>query len=365
MNTEAQVNGNQKSLVVKIVLVAAAIILAAFLFSLYNAGRTSARQNPSVVQGSVKMTEIDLNSMLDGYIDAVNVAEGDEVKAGDVILQIEPDIVQAKVKEAEAALGQAKAGLAQAQAAYQAAQAVLSKAQNGARPEDLAQAKAAYDYAAGTYERMKPLYEDGAVSANDFDGVTAQYLAAKAVYETAVNGARPEDIAAAQAQVAQANAAISQYEATVKQAEAAVGEANTYLNHAVITAPSDGVITAINVEKGELISTGMALASMRAADDAWVEVNLPETSLRLVKQGQQVDLNFPAYAEQVFHGTVINVSKNPDFAIKKATNENGSFDVLSYAVKIRLDDVTETLYAGMTAVVDFGDFGAVADAEAE
>ena len=164
MNTEAQVNGNQKSLVVKIVLVAAAIILVAFLFSLYNAGRTSARQNPSVVQGSVKMTEIDLNSMLDGYIDAVNVAEGDEVKAGDVILQIEPDIVQAKVKEAEAALGQAKAGLAQAQAAYQAAQAVLSKAQNGARPEDLAQAKAAYDYAAGTYERMKPLYEDGALT---------------------------------------------------------------------------------------------------------------------------------------------------------------------------------------------------------
>ena len=355
MNPEAQVNvnGNQKSLVVKIVLVAAAIILAAFLFGMYNAGRNSDQQNMSSVQGSVKMTEIDLNSMLDGYIDAVNVAEGDEVSAGDVILQIEPDIVQAKVKEAEAALGQAQAGLAQAQAAHQAAQAVLTKAENGARPEDIAQAKAAYDYAAGTYERMKPLYEAGAVSANDFDGVTAQYLAAKAVYETAQNGARPEDVAAARAQVAQAAAAISQYEATIRQAEGAVEEATTYLNHAVITAPADGVITAVNVEKGELISTGMALASMRTADDAWVEVNIQETVLSMVAPGQQVELTFPAYAGQTFHGTVTNVSKNPDFAIKKATNENGSFDVLSYAVKIRLDDMSETLYAGMTAVVDF------------
>ena len=130
-------------------------------------------------------------------------------------------------------------------------------------------------------------------------------------------------------------------------------EATTYLNHAAITAPSDGVITAVNVEKGELISTGMALVSMRAAGEAWVEVNVPETSLSMVKQGQQVELFFPAYNEQRFAGTIINVSKSPDFAIKKATNENGSFDVLSYTVKIRLDDMTETLYAGMTAMVDF------------
>lgn len=236
-------------------------------------------------------------------------------------------------------MGQAKAGLAQAQA-------VLSKAQNGARPEDVAQAKAAYDYAASTYERMKPLYADGAVSASDFEGIEAKYLAAKAVYETALNGARPEDIA-------QAQGAVQQYQATVKQAEAAVNEANTYLRHAVITAPCDGVVTAVNVEKGELISTGMSLASLRAEAEAWVEVNVLETSLSLVRQGQQVTLSFPAYAEQSFHGTVVNVSKNPDFAVKKATNENGSFDVLSYAVKIRLDDMTEPLYAGMTAVVDF------------
>lgn len=328
-----------KGLIMRVALIAVLIALVAGLFGAYNAGRENAAEQAARVQGNVKMTEIDLNSMLDGYIDEVCVAEGDQVTAGEVLIRIEPDIVEAKV-------GEAQAGLAQAQAAYAAAQAVLTKAENGARSEDIAQAKAAYDYAAKSYERLKNLYAEGAVSANAFDEVEAKYLAAKAVYEQAETGARSEDIAAARAQVAQAQAAVSQYESVLR-------EAQSYLEHAVIVAPADGVVTAVNVEKGELISTGMALASLRSAEDAWVEVNVPETMLGQIKEGQQVGLEFPAYPEQSFIGTVSRVSQNPDFATKKATNENGSFDVLSYCVKIRLDNMGETLYAGMTVLVDF------------
>ena len=98
-----------------------------------------------------------------------------------------------------------------------------------------AQAKAAYDYAASTYERMKPLYADGAVSASDFEGIEAKYLAAKAVYETALNGARPEDIA-------QAQGAVQQYQATVKQAERRENRERTWLPVRV-TPPSGMEIT--------------------------------------------------------------------------------------------------------------------------
>ncbi len=335
----SEMKNNNKGMILRIALIAAAIVLAAGAFSLYNSGRSEAAGSRAVVQGNVKMTEIDLNSMLDGYVDEVCVAEGDQVAAGDVLLKIEPDIVEAKVLEAEA-------GLAQAKAAQAAAQAVLTKAQNGARSEDIAQAKAAYDYAARSYERLQNLYAEGAVSANAFEEVQAKYLAAKAVYEQAESGARYEDVAAAQAQVAQATAAVSLYEATVQEAKA-------YLEHAVILAPADGVVTAVNVEAGELISTGMALASLRTDRDAWVEVNVPETMLGKIKEGQQVKLSFTAYPDRSFAGTVSRVSQNPDFATKKATNENGSFDVLSYSVKISLDDVGETLYAGMTVLVDF------------
>lgn len=344
--------GANKQFIRQIALVAAIILLAAALFAWFNAGR--AKADNETLQGSVKMTEVDLNSMLDGYIDEVLVAEGDHVTAGQVLIKIEPDIVQAKVGEAEAALGQAKAGLEQAKAAQAAAQAVLTKAVNGARSEDITKAKAQYDYASSTYARMQNLYAEGAVSQSDFENVQAQYLAAQATYNEAVSGARSEDIAAARAQVEQASGAVSQYEATIKQAEAAVAEANSYLKHAEITAPSDGVVTAVNVEKGELISTGLALASLRADGDAWLEVNVPETLLGKITEGQRVYYTLPAYDGQTFEGTVRNISRNPDFAVKKATNENGSFDVLSYCIKISPQAMEQPLYAGMTVIVDFG-----------
>lgn len=340
-------------ILLKILILAAAVALLVFGFRQYNEGRAVNGKNEAVMQGSVKMTEIDLNSMIEGYVTEVCVEEGMSVKAGDVMIVIDPDIVKAKVAEANAAVEQAKAGLAQARASQAAAEAVLSKAQNGARQEDIEQAKASFDYAAKMYERMQSLFEAGAISASDLDSVEAQYLSAKAIYEEAVNGSRSEDISAASAQVEQAKAAVKQYEAAVKQAEAAAGEAGVYLEKSVITAPEDGTVTALNVEKGELVSTGMALATMKTTKDTWIEVNVRETSLGLVKEGQQVCLTFPAYEGKEFHGTVTSVSQNPDFATKKATNENGSFDILSYCVKVQMDDVGEPMYAGMTVMVDF------------
>lgn len=335
---ENNVVNDNKQLMKLIVAVAALIVVAGVLFGLLNANRTDVNEN--VIQGSVKMTEINLNSMLDGYVDEVLVKDGDTVMKGQVLIRMDADIVAAQVE-------QAKAGLAQAQASEAAAQAVLDKAVNGARSEDITKARAQYDYVASTYERMQNLFDEGAISQSDLDNVQAQYLAAKATYDEAITGARSEDIAAAQAQLAQAKGAVSQYRATVAQAQ-------SYLNHAEITAPADGTVTAVNVEAGELVSTGLALAAMRTNDGEWIEVNVPETMLGKITEGMSVGYTMPAYGDMQFVGVVQNVSKNPDFATKKATNENGAFDVLSYCVKIQPEQNDNQLYAGMTVVVDFG-----------
>lgn len=332
------VTNDNKQLVKLIVAVAVLIVVAGALFGLFNATRTAG--NADVIQGSIKMTEINLNSMLDGYVDEVLVADGDKVTEGQVLIRMDADIVAAQVD-------QAKAGLAQARAAEAAAQAVLDKAVNGARSEDITKAKAQYDYVASTYERMQNLYNEGAISQSDLDNVQAQYLAAKATYDEAMTGARSEDIAAAEAQLAQAKGAVSQYTATVAQAQ-------SYLDHAEITAPADGTVTAVNVEAGELVSTGLALAAMRTDDGAWIEVNVPETMLGKITEGMSVGYTMPAFGDTEFVGVVQSVSKNPDFATKKATNENGAFDVLSYCVKIQPEENDNQLYAGMTVVVDFG-----------
>ncbi len=279
-----------------------------------------------IVQGNVKKTEIDLNSKLAGNIGEILVKEGDEVKAGDVIIKISSEAVEAKLQQAEAAKA--------------AAQAVAQKAQNGARSQEIAQAKAAFDYAQKTYNRMKTLLDQEAISQAAFDQVEAQYIAAKETYNMAVEGARSEDVAAADSQVAQANGAIA--------------EVNSYLEDSQIKAPADGTITAVNVEQGELISTGMPLATLTTQDEPWIEVNVKETDLNKVQKGQKVKVTFPAYPDKEWAGTVTVVNKKPDFATKRATNENGDFDVLSYGVKISISGMNQELYSGMTAMVDFG-----------
>ena len=77
-----------------------------------------------------------------------------------------------------------------------------------------------------------------------------------------------------------------------------------------------------------------------------------------LKIGQELPLTSKAYPDTVFHGKVVNVSKNPDFAIKKSTNELNDQDVVTYEVKIKLSDEDDVmLYPGMLVSVNLDEAG--------
>lgn len=304
------------------VVIAVAILSGIFIYS-----TDAQKDEEQVVQGSVETEVTDLNSKIAGNVATVFVKEGDSVKKGDVLVQIDSTTIEAK--------------LAQAEGAKAAAQAQASKAHNGARSEEVAKAKAAYDYAQKSYDRMKNLLAEEAISQATFDQVEAQYIAAKETYDMAREGARYEDVNAANALVEQANGAVS--------------EVYGYLEDAKIKAPRDGVITAVNVSEGELISTGMPLITLTANIDPWVSFDIPETELKKLKEGQKVDLKIPAYENEKFVGTVSNISEKPGFAVKKATNKNGDFDIVSYAVKVEIKANKHKLYSGMTVLLDLSD----------
>lgn len=304
------------------VIVAVVILAGIFIYS-----ADAEKNEEQIVQGSIETEVTDLNSKIAGNIAAVYVKEGDSVKKGDVLVQIDSTTIEAK--------------LAQAQGARAAAQAQAEKARNGARGEEIAKAKAAYDYAQKSYERMKNLLAEEAISQATFDQVEAQYIAAKETYDMAQSGARYEDIEAANALVMQANGAVS--------------EATGYLEDAKIKAPKDGVVTAVNVSEGQLISTGMPLITVTANIDPWVSFDIPETQLSKLKEGQKVKLRVPAYENVEFDGTVANISEKPGFAVKKATNKNGDFDIVSYAVKVEIKPSKHKLYSGMSVLWDLSD----------
>ena len=248
------------------------ILIAALAVALIGSGiaygtAQSAGSDDLIVQGSLKMKEATLNSKLAGTISEVCVEEGDTVKAGDPLIELDAETVEAKLQQAEGAKA--------------AAEAQADKAETGTRSQDLARAKAAFDYAQKTYDRMKSLLNQEVISQAAFDQAEAQYIAVKEQYDMAMEGARTEDKAAANALVAQAGGAVA--------------EVNSYLEDSVIKAPMDGVVTSVDVESGELVSTGMPLAAVSSPKNPWVEVNVKETDLARVHLGKEVSLTFAAY----------------------------------------------------------------------
>ncbi|OCA99664.1 HlyD family secretion protein [Clostridium beijerinckii] len=307
-----------------------------------------------IVQSNVDMTDVNVNTLIPGKVKEIKVKEGDNVKKGDVLLIVDSDTLAAQQAQVQAQIETAKSQLNAAQAARDAASAKLELAQNGARPEEIDQAKSAYDLAKITVDRLKVLYDQGSIPKSDFDNAETQMQVAKDKYDIAQSGARPEDIKAAQAQVDQANASVEAVEGQIKQAEAALRGVNVNLNYATVTAPEDGTITQVNVEAGEVISTGMQLIVVTKTDEPSILCNVRETDLSKVDLEQEVSVKIPAYKDEEFKGKVVRINKDADFAVKRATNDNGEFDVLSYGVKVELTDNDKPLRSGMTAFVDFG-----------
>jgi len=302
-----------------------------------------------IVQGDVETKEININSKAAGKITAIKVAEGDSIKNGQVLITLDNSSLVAKEAQTKAQIDAATEQMKAAEAAKSSAQAQLQKAQNGARPEEIDEAKSQYDLAKSTYDRINALYSKGYAAKEDLDKAQTSMDVAQNQYNVAKDGSRPEDIAALQAQVNQADATIQGY-----QAQGGQDEVQSYIADTTITAPADGIVNQLNVEVGELVSTGMPLLVMTNTVVPWVECNVKETDLSKVKLDEEVPVKLSAYPNQKFKGKIVRINKDADFAVKRATNDNGEFDILSYGVKVELIDMNKPLHAGMTAFVDFG-----------
>lgn len=307
-----------------------------------------------IVQGNVETKEININSKTSGKITSINVEEGNEIKSGQVLITIDNNSLMAKQNQTQAQIEAATAQVKAAEAAKATALAQLQKLQNGSRPEELDKAKAQYDLAQTTYDRTKALCDQGFVAKADLDKVTTELQVAKGNYEITKSGGRSEDISAAQAQVNQADSMIQVIQGQIKQAQGGLEEVQSNINDTSIAAPTDGTITQLNVEIGELVSPGMPLLVITNTIAPWIECNVKETNISKVKLNQVVSVKFPAYPNEEFKAKIVRINKKPDFAVKRATNDNGDFDVLSYGVKVELIDAKKALHPGMTAFVDFG-----------
>ena len=314
-------------------------------------------QTNLVVQSNVSMDESNINSLAAGKIKEVDVSEGDIVKKGQVLAIIDSDAILAQKQAVEASIETIKAQIASAEAGKRAAEAKLQDTKNGTREQQLDQLENAYKLAQSDYDRAKALYDIGASTEAELEGVKAKLDSAIDQYDLAKEGATAETIAAVQAQVDQADAGISAAKDQLKQAEASLAQVEVSLGYTTLTAPVDGVVTKVNVKNGDLVSSGMPVVVVTETANPSITCNVKETELSKVKLNQEVSIKLSGYGDKAFKGKVVQINKNADFAMKKATNDNGDFDILSYGVKVEFKDLEKLdidLHAGMTAFVDFG-----------
>ncbi|MBW4519626.1 MAG: efflux RND transporter periplasmic adaptor subunit [Scytolyngbya sp. HA4215-MV1] len=273
-----------------------------------------------------------------GRLVALLVDQGDRVQAGQVIARMEDRDLQTQLAQAEATLFQM--------------QARLLKARNGNRPEEIAQAAGQVDAAQAQAQltaqrttRNRSLYEQGAISRDQFDAYVADERKAKADlrvaqkgFETMRNGSRVEDIADA--------------EAAVAQAAAQVQSIQVQLEDTVIRAPLSGVVTQKYANVGAFVtpttsasSTSSATSTSIVAIASKLEVvaKVPETSIRQVRVGQKVEIAADAYPDKKFRGRVRLVA--PEAVVEQ--------NVTSFQVRGVLETGQSDLKSGMNVSLVF------------
>ncbi|HEX5698065.1 MAG TPA: efflux RND transporter periplasmic adaptor subunit [Rhodoferax sp.] len=292
---------------------------------------------PEVFQGQMEATETDIAPKVTARIAQVLVKEGEKVVVGGTLMRTDSPEVAAK--------------LAQATAAQQAAQALADKANNGARPQELEMARlqwqraqAAAELAESSFRRIDGLAKEGLVAEQKGDEARTNFttsrdqaLAARAQYDLARAGARPEDQAAANAQARQVAGVVAEVQAAQSETE--------------LKSPVAGEVAKVLAKVGELSVQGVAVVTVVDLKDQWVVLNVREDRLQRFAKDAEFDAVLPALSNKKVRFKVFYSAVMPDFATWRATRAGQGFDVRTFEVKARPLAVIDGARPGMSVLV--------------
>jgi len=341
------IRGNVKSRKKLFIVIAVVIVLGAVVAATvaHNSNSSTAVQTAKVAKqdvvstvsasGEIKpKTFVNIGANAFGKITQLYVKEGDRVKKGQLLAQIENVQPEADVDANRAALEAARTDSAAQEAAIKTAQANLESA------------KANLEHAKLDYDRAVGLYNDKLIAKSDFD-------VKKAAYDSAV-----ASISQAQAQIAQYKAQQQSSERRIAQASATLVHSKDVLQKTVYIAPFDGVITNLPVRQGETVVIGIqnALGStlMTLADMSVItaEVQVDETDIVNVKVGQSADVTIDAMPKKVFHGTVTQIGDNAvvrSTGISTSQSNVASQEAKDFKVVVTLSQPPDNLRPGLSA----------------
>ena len=283
--------------------------------------------------------EVKISSDVSGEIIDLYVKEGDVVKKGQLLARIKPESYQAVVEQSAAQLDNTKAQLSTSKARIAQAKAIIS------------QAEAQFETAKAAYTRAQELFTKKIISKADLESAEASYKTTKATVESAK----------ADLEAAKHTSDAASY--TIKATEAMIKEAKINLNKTTIYAPMDGIISLLNVKKGEKVVGTLQMSGtemMRIAnfENMEVRVDVSEGEITKVKLNDTATIEVDAYLDRKFTGIVTQVANSSKGAGSSMVSADQS---TNFVVKIRIlkssyEDLLSVnqkpFLPGMSATVD-------------
>lgn len=292
-----------------------------------NVGKVENRTIISTVSANGKIrpeAEVKISADVSGEITELYIEEGDTVKEGQLLLKINPDLYLTS-------RDRARAGVSSSQSNLKTSQAQLTQSQARLTEQEAA------------YTRNEQLYTDKVLS-------QAEYDVAKSAY------------AIAQSEVKAAQERISAARFGIQNSQATLTEANKTLGRTSIYAPSNGVVSALNNEKGERVvgtaqMAGTEIMVISNFNNMEVIVDVNENDILQVKKGDTSLVEVDAYSDRKFKGIVTEISKSANSSgVQMSTDQVTNFEVKVRLLKSSYVDLLEVSTApflpGMSANVE-------------
>lgn len=261
-------------------------------------------------------TEVKISPEVSGEITVLNIQEGDSVHKGDLLVKINPAIYSSMVNQAQASVEQTRASASNSR-------------------QMMAQAESQYKLAKSTYERNKKLYDDKVISSLEFEQSEASYKSALATLDAA-------------------KASTSGGQFGIVGAQAGLSQAQENLLKTTISAPTSGIISQLNVKRGERVVgtaqyAGTELLTIADMSRLEVRVDVSETDITKVKIGDTTIVETEAYRNRKFTGIVSKIAVSAKSAVAATTSDQ----VTNYTVHIL---ILPSSYADLTASLPAGKF---------
>lgn len=284
-----------------------------------------------------------------GYVKDINFEENTKVSAGQVLVTL--DDSDYKIKLEQALAGQvganANVGVSQAQISATAANTATAKA-------NIEAARVKLNLAQKDFERFANLIKDGAVTQQAFDQAKAQKETAQAAYQAAV-----DQYQAAVKQVGTTQSQLNVSNAGVTQRQSEIDFAKLQLSYTQIKAPTTGIVSKKNVQKGQLIQPGQSLFAIVNENSLFVTANFKETQLEKLRAGLPVSIEVDAYPDEKIEGEIYNFAPitGAKGSLLPPDNATGNFvkvvQRVPVKIKIKSGDkaILEKLRPGMSVNV--------------